>query len=139
VSAPRRREDLSDLEGYHSPQVDVSVRLNTNESPFGPSPLVAQAIAEAVPLLRLYPDPAQQRLREALAQLHDVRPEQVVAGNGADEVLAMAVRAFVSRTSFAAYLQPSYSLVPALLRINDARGEEHAWEAGFRLPPNRGN
>jgi histidinol-phosphate aminotransferase len=110
------------------------VKLNTNESPFPPAGGVAAAVAHQVNLLPLYPDPAQGALREALSDVFDVRPDQVVGGNGADEVLAMAVRAFVSRGGRAAYLEPSYTLVPKLLAIYEVDGEEHIFDDGYQLP-----
>jgi histidinol-phosphate aminotransferase len=120
--------------GVQPPDGEQWVKLNTNESPFAPSPRVIEAITRAATELQLYPDSQQVRLRHTISQLHDLAPEQVICGNGADEALAMALRAFVGRTSFAAYMQPSYSLVPALLRIHDVRGEEHSWAPGYRLP-----
>ena len=110
------------------------VKLNTNESPFPPAAGVAAAVAEQVQLLPLYPDPAQGALRQALSEVFDVTADQVVGGNGADEVLAMAVRAFVPRGGRAAYLEPSYTLVPKLLAINEVEGEEHAYADGYRCP-----
>ena len=120
--------------GIHPADGDSWVKLNTNESPFPPAPGVAAAVAEQIERLPLYPDPAQAALRQAVSELYDVTPEQVVGGNGADEVLAMAVRAFVARTGRAAYLEPSYTLLPKLLEINDVEGEEHAFDEGYRLP-----
>jgi histidinol-phosphate aminotransferase len=120
--------------GIQPPDGEGWVKLNTNESPFPPSPAVPAAVAAAVERLMLYPDPVQRDFRDALAAVYDVHPDQLVGGNGADEVLAMAVRAFVPRGGRAAYLQPSYSLVPALLSINDVEGEEHAFDDGFRMP-----
>ena len=65
------------------------MKLNTNESPFGPSPRALEAVSgEAADTLRLYPDPQASALRDALATYHKVRPEQVFVGNGSDEVLA---------------------------------------------------
>src|SRR2546423_15645198 len=65
------------------------VKLNTNESPFGPSPLALEAMrAAAVDTLRLYPDPEAQELREALAVHHGIKAEQAFVGNGSDEGLA---------------------------------------------------
>ena len=110
------------------------IKLNTNESPFPPSPAVAAAVSEQLERLPLYPDPLQTSLRQAVSELYDVTPDQVVGGNGADEVLAMAVRAFVPRTGHAAYLAPSYTLVPKLLEINDVEGEAHEFDDAFRLP-----
>jgi histidinol-phosphate aminotransferase len=110
------------------------VKLNTNESPYPPAPGVAAAIAEQVQRLPLYPDPSQTELRAALSQVLDVRPDQVVGGNGADEVLAIAVRAFVPRGGRAAYLEPSYTLFPKLLAIHEVEAEEHPYADGYGLP-----
>jgi histidinol-phosphate aminotransferase len=71
------------------------IKLNTNENPFPPSPEVIEAIKKAAGEgLRLYPDPACAEFREAAAARYQVRPEQVFAGNGSDEVLAFAFGAF---------------------------------------------
>src|SRR5438477_1831826 len=117
------------------PKIKGLIKLNTNENPYPPSPKVLQAVKEAVDgRLRLYPNPTAQPLREKLAKLHRCRPENIVVGNGSDELLAMAVRAFVepreasaSRLSGAQrphamlrsdslvqYFTPSYSLYPVL-------------------------
>src|SRR5258708_12132497 len=81
-----------DLKPYvpgEQPHMLDLVKLNTNESPFGPSPLALEAIrGEAADTLRLYPDPQATALREALATYHHVRPEQVFVGNGSAEGLA---------------------------------------------------
>lgn len=111
------------------------VKLNTNESPLPPAAGVAAAIADQVARLPLYPDPGQTDFRLAVSEVLDVRPDQLVGGNGADEVLAMAVRAYVPRGGHAAYLEPAYTLVPKLLAINEVEGEEHAFADGYRLPP----
>ena len=80
------------------PRMSNVVKLNTNESPFGPSPRVLDAIrAEAAETLRLYPDPEATALRRALAAYHGVRPEQVFVGNGSDEVLAHAFVALLKQ------------------------------------------
>jgi histidinol-phosphate aminotransferase len=74
------------------------IKLNTNENPYPPSPKVLEALAKALEgggeSLRLYPDPECRELREAVALRYGVRPEQVFAGNGSDEVLAFAFAAF---------------------------------------------
>src|ERR1700761_9436641 len=73
------------------PRIADLVKLNTNESPFGPSPRAMAAVAEAASeALRLYPDPTSLALRETLAAYHGVSPAQVFVGNGSDEVLAHA-------------------------------------------------
>src|SRR5208282_5360137 len=71
------------------PRIADLVKLNTNESPYGPSPLAIAAVrAAAGDALRLYPDPEATELRETLAAYHGVERNQVFVGNGSDEVLA---------------------------------------------------
>src|SRR5215472_16563167 len=78
------------------PKIKGLIKLNTNENPYPPSPRVLKAVKAAVDgRLRLYPNPTAQALREKLAKLHRCRPENIIVGNGSDELLAMAVRAFV--------------------------------------------
>ncbi len=87
------------------PKIKGLIKLNTNENPYPPSRKVFGAIKAAVDgRLRLYPNPTAQPLREALARMHRCRAENIIIGNGSDEALAMAVRAFVEpsarRSSF---------------------------------------
>jgi histidinol-phosphate aminotransferase len=94
--------------------------------------------------LRLYPNPTAQALRERLAQLHSCKPENIILGNGSDELLAMAVRAFVeplasparSRPSKATvqFFHPSYSLYPVLAEIHGARANPVPLHPDFGLP-----
>src|SRR5689334_4329473 len=78
------------------PRIKGLVKLNTNENPYPPSPRVLAAVRAAVDgRLRLYPNPTAQRLRERIARLHRCTPAHVFVGNGSDECLALAVRAFV--------------------------------------------
>src|SRR6185503_16145978 len=78
------------------PKIKGLIKLNTNENPYPPSPRVLKAVKAAVDgRLRLYPNPTAQVLREKLAKLHGCGPENIIIGNGSDEVLALAVRAFV--------------------------------------------
>ena len=83
------RDDLRLLEGYHSPQVDVRVRLNTNESPEPPPAACRDAFAAELSRVdwHRYPDRSATELREAIAELHGVAPDQVFAANGSNEVL----------------------------------------------------
>src|ERR1041385_161365 len=100
------------------PKIKGLVKLNTNENPYPPSPKVLKAVKAAVDgRLRLYPNPTAQRLREKLAKLHWCKPENIIVGNGSDELLATAVRCFVepvpkskvqSPKSVVQYLTPSY-------------------------------
>lgn len=72
------------------------IKLNTNESPYPPSPAVSKAVGEEVPLLQLYSDPTCKKLTEALSALYDVDPRQVIATNGSDEALYFAFMAYGS-------------------------------------------
>src|SRR2546430_1551338 len=90
---------VRELQGYvpgEQPKVKGLIKLNTNENPYPPSPKVLRAIrAAADQRLRLYPNPTAERLREKLAKFHRCRPENIIVGNGSDELLALAVRGFV--------------------------------------------
>src|ERR1700760_4186920 len=78
------------------PKIKGLIKLNTNENPYPPSAKVFAAVKAAVDgRLRLYPNPTAQVLREKLAKLHGCAPENIIVGNGSDEVLALATRAFV--------------------------------------------
>ena len=75
------------------PKVKGLIKLNTNENPYPPSPKVLATVRKAVDgRLRLYPNPTAQALREKLAKLHRCAPENIIIGNGSDELLMLAVR-----------------------------------------------
>src|SRR5215472_1782215 len=139
------------------PKIKGLIKLNTNENPYPPSPRVLKAVKAAVDgRLRLYPNPTAERLREKLARLHRCRPENIIVGNGSDELLAMAVRAFVEPTCcrrpagssnsksglparrwqhVVQYFHPSYSLYPVLADIHGAAKNPVALKSDFRIPP----
>jgi histidinol-phosphate aminotransferase len=112
------------------PKIQGIVKLNTNENPYPPSPRVLQAVRAATDgRLRLYPNPTADRLREKLARFHRCHVENIIVGNGSDELLALATRAFVeprarskvqSPKSLVQYFTPSYSLYPVLADIHGA-------------------
>ena len=98
------------------------VKLNTNENPYPPSPRAIESLLAASDAsLRLYPDPDCRALRARAAEVYGLRPEQVLAGNGSDELLAIVMRAFVEEGDTVAYFQPSYSLYPVLAAVARAR------------------
>lgn len=117
------RRSVAAMRGYvpgEQPKDPGIIKLNTNENPYPPAPGVARVLGGFGPdLLRLYPDPVCGRLRERLAAMHGVRPEQVFVGNGSDEVLALCARAFVEHdgTGTIGWFDPSYSLYPVLAEI----------------------
>jgi histidinol-phosphate aminotransferase len=129
------------------PKIKGLVKLNTNENPYPPSPRVLRAIKNAVDgRLRLYPNPTAQALREKLAKLHCCKPENIIVGNGSDELLALATRAFVepnpklktqnSKLAEATvqYFTPSYSLYPVLADIHGAAKNPVPLKPDFSLP-----
>ena len=145
---------VRDLHPYvpgEQPKIKGLIKLNTNENPYPPSPKVLAATRAAVDgRLRLYPNPTAQPLREKLARLHRCRPENIIVGNGSDELLAMAVRAFVepsgqasavqagetpalrSSKSLVQFFTPSYSLYPVLADIHGAAAQRRAAERRLR-------
>ena len=91
------------------PQDQQYIKLNTNESPFPPSPRVIKAISRAELLkLNLYSDPTCARLVEAIAKRYELQPENVLTGNGSDEILAFAFRAFCGEGKPLAYADITY-------------------------------
>ena len=148
----RIRPLVRKLHGYvpgEQPRVHGLIKLNTNENPAPPSPKVIRAIRSAADeRLRLYPNPSAQPLREALAKFHGCKPENIIVGNGSDELLALATRAFVeprqqgtqTRLQVARqtiqYFTPSYSLYPILANIHGAHRNEFKLPHSFELPGN---
>jgi histidinol-phosphate aminotransferase len=108
-----RVHGLSPYTPGEQPRMANLLKLNTNENPFGPSPLALEAIRDAAAdTLRLYPDPQSIELREALAVYHDVRPDQVFVGNGSDEVLAHAFAALLKHAAPLLFADVTYSFYP---------------------------
>lgn len=109
------------------PALAHPLKLNTNENPYPPSPRVAQAIAselgEAGENLRRYPDPLARRLRETVAAHHGLKPEQVFAGNGSDEVLAHVFQALLKHDKPLRFPDITYSFYPTYARLYDVRYE----------------
>jgi len=125
------------------PRIRGLVKLNTNENPYPPSPKVLEATKAAVDgRLRLYPNPTAQALREKLAKLHKCGPENIIVGNGSDELLIMAVRAFTEPADSGApvakttvqYFTPSYSLYPVLADIHGSWTNGVPLKSDFGIP-----
>ncbi|MBV9950850.1 MAG: histidinol-phosphate transaminase [Acidimicrobiia bacterium] len=113
------RDDVALMEGYHSPQVDVAVRLNTNESPVPPPAAFKAALAAELDDLtwHRYPDRAALDLRTAIGELHGVGPEQVFAANGSNEVLQTLCLTFGGHGRSVAVFEPTYALHSHIARI----------------------
>lgn len=128
------------------PKIKGLIKLNTNENPYPPSPRVLAAVKKATDArLRLYPNPTAEKLRAKLAKFHRCQPENILIGNGSDEVLIMAVRAFAEPSanpkskiqnpkSLVQYFTPSYSLYPVLADIHGAAKNAVKLNPDFTLP-----
>lgn len=137
------------------PKIPDLIKLNTNENPFPPAPAVLKTIRAAVDgRLRLYPNPTAENLRVKLAKLHRCQPENLIVGNGSDEVLALAVRTFVEpeasyqgkeldsayyvrvddAKTTVQYFTPSYSLYPVLADTHGAAKNAVPLKPDFSLP-----
>lgn len=111
------------LEAYtpgEQPKTKDVVKLNTNENPYPPSPMCAKALKSLdLDSLRRYPDPVFCELREALAALNGTKAENIFVGNGSDEILTIAAKAFVEDDESIGSLDPSYSLYKTLADIRN--------------------
>lgn len=120
------------------------IRLNTNEPPYAPAPEVLARIKDSVDArLRRYPNPTSDEVREKLASIHGCKKENILVGNGSDEVLELAVRVFVepispsindNSASTVQYFDPSYSLYPVLADIAGALKNPVPLLSDFGIP-----
>lgn len=116
------------------PRIANLVKLNTNESPFGPSPQALAAMRAATDdSLRLYPDPEATELRAELAELHGVAPDQVFVGNGSDEVLAHAFAGLLNQQRPLLYPDITYSFYPVWAQLHGIKTETVPLDEGLRV------
>ncbi len=133
------RPEIDRMAGYvpgEQPKLTRLVKLNTNENAYPPSPKL-QAILAGFDLdrLRRYPDPNADALREAIARRWGVKVDQVIAGNGSDDILTMVFRAFTAPDKPLACTEPTYSLYPVLAAMQGAPVKKIALDpVTFALP-----
>jgi histidinol-phosphate aminotransferase len=112
-----------------------TIKLNTNENPYPPSAAVFEVLRNiTADSLRKYPEPSAQEFRNEAARLHGVSPEQVVAVNGGDELLRMAITTFVDPGRPIGVLAPSYSLYPVLAAVQASPVVSVPATADFGVP-----
>jgi histidinol-phosphate aminotransferase len=132
------RANIDAMTGYvpgEQPRDDGYVKLNTNENPYPASPRVKAALKRAVNAsLRLYPEPMSDTLRATAAKVYGVRPTNVIAGNGSDELLSIVMRCFVGAQDRVAFPVPTYSLYDTLVEIQDGVSARIDFPANFSLP-----
>ena len=137
------RDDLADLHPYGAPQIDVPVRLNTNENPYPPSSrlqrAVADAVAEAAATLNRYPDRDAVELRKDLADYlgHGLTGRHVWAANGSNEVIQQLLQAFGGPGRRALGFEPSYSMHPLIARVTCTGWVAADRDEDFGLDPER--
>jgi len=142
------REDLAGLEPYGAPQLDVPVRLNTNENPYPPSARLARAVSDAVAAvaggLNRYPDRDATALRADLAGYlghaltgQTLTGPQVWAANGSNEIIQQLLQAFGGPGRSALGFEPSYSMHPLIAKVTCTGWLAACREEDFSIDPGR--
>ena len=132
------RSNIAAMAGYmpgEQPRDDGIIKLNTNENPYPPSPKVYAALKRAInPALRLYPEPLSDSLRAMAAIVYGVKAENIMTGNGSDEILSILLRCFVGPQDRVAFPVPTYSLYDTLVEIQDGVRAPVSFPPDFSVP-----
>ena len=125
------------MSGYHSAQVDVPVRLNTNESPFAPPAAWLDAVADIARSIQWnrYPDRAATELRETIAQRHDVSSANIFVANGSNEVIQTILLAYGGAGRCVATFEPTYQMYSQIARVTGAEVVQGERKADLTLDP----
>ncbi len=137
MNRPPVRDDLRGLTGYHSPQVEVDVRLNTNEAPAPPPAAFGRAVAAAAENLawHRYPDRSATELRTAIGALYGLAADRVFCANGSNEVLQTILLTFAGAGRQTLTFEPTYALHGHLSRITGSEVVTVDRRDDFRLDP----
>lgn len=132
------RPTVAAMTGYvpgEQPQDRRYIKLNTNENPYPPSPRVLEALRLAATAdLRLYPDPLANALRDRAAGVYGLARDNILVGNGSDELLNLIIRACVGTRDRVVFPYPTYSLYDTLVTIQDGAPVHVPYPADFALP-----
>ena len=136
-SRPQPRDDLRALSGYHSPQVDVDVRLNTNESPYAPPPAFVERWLQALGEIEWnrYPDRAATDLRAALASFLGTSADRLLCGNGSNEILQTILLTYGGTGRRALMFEPTYALHAQIARATGTEVVAGERGADYRIDP----
>ncbi len=149
VVRPTVRRMHGYVPGEQPQELDRYIKINSNENPYPPSPRVLRALQRAVgydPLrqnvpdqqaLRIYPSPSAEDVRTKAAEVYGLEPDQVLVGNGSDDILTMLMRTCIDPGDRVAYPVPTYSLYDILVAMQDGRAVQVPWPADFSLPVQR--
>ncbi len=140
MSGPQRvpvRADLGDVKPYGAPQLDVPVRLNTNETAAPPPSAFMDEVAARISELQLhrYPDRRAIELRSALARAAHVTPDRVWAANGSNEVQLQLLQAYGGPGRRVLLLRPGYSFHPMVARVTGTEVAYHDLPEDLVLTP----
>lgn len=127
---------IRSLEPYSPGEQPIapSIKLNTNENPYPPSPEVMKALRSAVDAdLRRYPDPDGKALKRTIARMHDVAEANVFLGNGSDEVLAHAFHALLKHEHPVLFPDVTYSFYPVYCALYGIEFEAVPLDDAFRV------
>lgn len=131
------RPEIDAMAGYQSgeqPQGGKFIKLNTNENPYPPSPVVQRAIQVVLKNdLARYPDPLAEAFRARAAELFGVSPDWILCGNGSDDILTIVTRAFVGEGQRLRIPHPSYVLYRTLAEIQGAHCDEITFNQDWSL------
>ena len=132
------RKNIEKMQGYAAGEqtgAAGTIKLNTNENPYPPSPQVAEALESIdVAALRRYPSPLADSFREAASRLHNISAEQIIPTNGGDEFLRLVLTTYVEQHETIAVCKPSYSLYPVLAEIQGCRFVEISLNDDWSMP-----
>jgi len=132
------RSNIQAMSGYtpgEQPGDDGFIKLNTNENPYPPSPKVYAALRKAIGAsLRLYPQPMSDSLCAAAAAVYGIKKENVMTGNGSDELLSIILRCFAAAGDRVAYPVPTYSLYDTLVEIQAGVAVRVPFPEDFAMP-----
>lgn len=138
------RDNIRELEAYapgEQPQQQRVVKLNTNENPYPPNQMVLDAVARvSAEQLRRYPPPSAVSFRQIAGGVHGLHPDQIIATNGGDELLRLAITVFCEPSPTGpgglGIAEPSYSLYPVLAKTHNTSVTRVELNDDFSLPDN---
>lgn len=133
VSQDIMRETTRDFQIYYNPKLNGEIRLDTNTNVLGSNPAAAKYLAEGKWDLNGYPNTYSNGLREALAELYGLESDNVIAGNGSDELLDVTFKTFTNWGDNSVVPVPSYTLYDYFVKMNGGKALEVDLTDDFQL------